>query len=75
MPKNLKSANTQGAFNFSDKMSELEKLVAELEADNDVGLALQQFEKASELAQELSDYLDTAQNKVITIQKRFSKTD
>lgn len=59
------------SFNFAKKLEELESIVASLEADNDVDKAVAQFEHASKLAKELQDYLDTAENTVQTISKKF----
>jgi exodeoxyribonuclease VII small subunit len=72
MPKTTKKTiTTSPDFDFTKKMIELETLVAQLESGEDVGIAMQQFEQASILAKELNDYLDNAQNKITSIQKRF----
>lgn len=70
---NLAKTHKKDSFNFAEKMHRLEEITQTLETDTDVEKALAQFKEASQLAQELQDYLTKAENTITTIQTRFEK--
>ena len=70
---NLAKTHKNDSFNFAEKMHRLEEITQTLETDTDVEKALAQFKEASQLAQELQDYLTKAENTITTIQTRFEK--
>lgn len=58
---------------FSDKMAELEAIVAWFDEDHvDIDASLQKFERGMKLATELKDHLEKAEIKVKKIQASFS---
>lgn len=60
---------------FKEKLNELEQIVAKFEAgDIDLDTALDDFEQGMKLAEELKEYLDTAQNRVEEVKKKFDDT-
>ena len=60
-------------FDYQVKMTELETLLAELQQpDISIDEALQMHEKGTKLAQEISDYLESAE---VTIRKRIAQSE
>jgi len=67
-----KTQNLQN-FDFSDAMRELEEITNYLEGDGvEIEKAMQKFERGSELAGQIKNYLQNAENTVTTIKSSLS---
>lgn len=61
-------------LNFTQSYEELEKIVADFESrELDLGKDLPRFERGLELAQKLQKCLKEIENKVISIEKKFTE--
>lgn len=57
---------------FGKDLKELEAIVESLEnSEGDLDVSLKKFERGMELANRLKNYLDTVENKVEVIKKKF----
>lgn len=61
-------------FNFSQAMAELEEITKYLEGETtDLDEAIAKFERGSEIAQQMKQYLTQAQNRVDKLRASFDK--
>lgn len=61
-------------FNFSQAMAELEEITKYLEGETtDLDEAIAKFERGSEIAQQMKQYLTQAQNRVDKLRANFDK--
>ena len=61
-------------FDFSASMQELEQIAAYLEqSDVDLDKAIEKFERGSQLAKQLKQYLGSVENKVNELSQDFDK--
>ena len=63
---------TNKTIDYQALNQELESLLAELEASNDVEAAIKQYQRGMEIVAQLEDYLKTAENKVKKVKARFA---
>ena len=71
MPK-AKSSNTASKTSFADQFAQLEKIVADLESNQfSLDESVEQFEAGLKLAGELQKTLDSTEQKIITLTKRY----
>lgn len=57
--------------NYHSLNSELDKVMAQLQADVDIDQAIVLYKQAQELIDELEKYLETAKNKVEKVKLKF----
>ena len=68
----MTQSNTSNSFDFSKSMQELEGITHYLEGDDvQIEVAMQKFERGSELALQLKNYLENAENTISTLKKKF----
>lgn len=68
--------NHKPVSTFRDKLQELDKITTALESDDiDLQEAISAFERGTELAAELQDQLDKAEQQIETIRQKFSKNN
>lgn len=67
MTKNKQNSD----FNYSKALKELEEITNYLESnDTDLNEAIKKFERGSQLAAQIEDYLKTAENTIKTIRSK-----
>ncbi len=68
------SNKSNSQFNFSQAMAELEEITKYLEGETtDLDEAIAKFERGSEIAQQMKQYLTQAQNRVDKLRASFDK--
>lgn len=68
----MTQSNASDSFDFSKSMQELEEITHYLESDDvQIEVAMQKFERGSELALQLKNYLENAENTISTLKKKF----
>lgn len=68
------SNKSNSQFNFSQAMAELEEITKYLEGETtDLDEAIAKFERGSEIAQQMKQYLTQAQNRVDKLRANFDK--